>query len=105
MGIGCVYVCACERIHNIIHVHVHMNVYISTVHTMYMFMYMHVKYINIAWYMKTADMNALKCKTLGASVMYIHCIGLQHIIHGNMHTRTNRECTGKYTEIWQRQKL
>ena len=49
--------CACERIHNIIHVHVHiiiyvhMNVYISTVHTMYMFMYMHVKYIN----MKTAD--------------------------------------------------
>ena len=26
-------------------------------------------------------------------------------IHGNMHTRTNRECTGKYTEIWQRQKL
>ena len=26
-------------------------------------------------------------------------------IHGNMHTRTNRECTGKFTEIWQRQKL
>ena len=26
------------------------------------------------------------------------------IAHGNMHTRTNRECTGKYTEIWKKTK-
>ena len=60
-------------------------------------------------------MKALKCKTLGASVMYIHCtLANIHvytciiifIIHSIiMHTRQLRECTGKYTEIWQRQKL
>ena len=45
-------------------------------------------------------MKALKCKTLGASV--IHCIANINIytISGQM-----RECTGKYTENWQRQKL
>ena len=47
-------------------------------------------------------MKALKCKTLGASVMYIniHVYTWQYAyIRGQM-----RECTGKYKEIWQRQK-
>ena len=35
-------------------------------------------------------MKALKCKTLGASVMYI--VIYTYIIHGNMHTRTPDKC-------------
>ena len=34
----------------------------------------------------TVTMKALKCKTLGASVMYIV---IYTYVHGNMHTQTN----------------
>ena len=48
-----------------------------------------------------------KCKTLGASVMYIVYSYTYMYIHGNMHTRIKLmcECMGKNTEIWQRPKL
>ena len=55
--------------------------------------------------MDTALMKALKCKTLGTSVMYI--VIYTYIIHGMAIICIRgqmRECTGKYTEIWQRQK-
>ena len=47
-------------------------------------------------------MKALKCITLGAFVIVTYTY-----IHGNMHNirGQKRECTGKYTEIWQRQKF
>ena len=53
-------------------------------------------------------MKALKCKTLGASVMYIHVhVGVKIYVHGNLTCIRGqmRECMVKYMEIWQRQKL
>ena len=43
-------------------------------------------------------MKALKCKTLGAAPL--SCTIICTCKRGQM-----RECTGKYTDIWQRQKL
>ena len=66
-----------------------------------------------AAYMPVSDIQPTQVDNEGTKVQNPWCLChvytlyrlIAYSIHGNMHTRTNRECTGKYTEIWQRQKL